>query len=1063
MDANNVDVQALLSHIHDLEQQLQEARTTIHALEGKSSQGGQIHLPENKPSSDMEHARLTAVLENLPVGVWISDERGRLIHKNKQADLIWAGNSPLVSGIEEYPIYEAWYPGSQTPVQSDEYPMARCIRTGQIVEPVEMRIRRFDGTEGIILVSAVPIRDNQGQLIGSVGVNMDITERKREEERYTLLFNVVQEGFAHYKAIYNTFGKIVDLLVVEINLAGASISGVAREAQIGRTWKVIRPKVDKHVFNLYQRADETDETVRFDDHNHANGRVYEVTINKIMQGEFIVTYNDITERRQAEEALKDSEQRYRGLFEAMQEGLIAAEVIVDEDWNPVDYRYLDVNPAGERLFNIPREEFIGHTYTEVLKEGDQEWITILGKVALTGEPVQVERFGKASQKWFEAHIYSPRAGQFVNILTDITERKITDAALRESEQKFSIMFDKAPFAAALSKLPNGILINVNEEFERAFGFTKKEVTGKTSLELGIHTDAENRARIAADLQAVGTVRNIECTLYKKSGEARIFLLNVDLVNIGDEKYALQTAQDITERKKAEKSLESGEARMRAVFRSLVEGVVFLNSHGEVEEINEAVQSAGHTFEELTDAELDPRMRIIRPDGSFFPEEEQPAIVALRTGQAVRDVEMGVPLRDGRISWRLVNAQPVYNDSGILLGVVASFFDITERKKAEEALRESEQRFHSLADSMPQLVWTALPDGSFDYYNKRHLEFQEIRQVEEDNWEWAPVLHPEDRQVTADAWLHAVKTGEIYQIEHRVRIADGSYRWHLSRGIPIKDEHGRVIRWFGTATDIHDLKAAEEKLRDYAEQLEHSNRDLEQFAFMASHDLQEPLRKIQVFGNLLLERATHLEDREREYVERMHNASTRMRDMVNGLLQLSRVKTQSKPFTDLDLTLVTEGALSDLTDQHLRTEGTVDVAPLPMVQGDPLQLRQLMQNLIGNALKYHQPGVPPRVKVYCREDPDQVQIFVEDNGIGFEMENAEQIFQPFQRLVGRSQYEGSGMGLAICRRIVERHGGEIKAQSLPGQGATFIVTLPKHHPDTSKDMNESKATYFDRGR
>jgi PAS domain S-box-containing protein len=512
-------------------------------------------------------------------------------------------------------------------------------------------------------------------------------------------------------------------------------------------------------------------------------------------------------------------------------------------------------------------------------------------------------------------------------------------------------------------------------------------------------------------------------------------------------------RDITERKKVQKALEASEAKMRAVFRALTEGVVFLNQEGIVEEANDAVQlTYDHTVEELTDPDLDPRRSIIRPDGTPFPVEEQPGIVALRTGKTVRDVEMGVPTRKGNISWRIVNAQPVLDDAGNLLGVVVSFFDITERKLAEQALRESEKRFRSLANSMPQLVWTALPDGRVDYYNQRHLEYQDIKPVKEGDWEWAPVLHPDDTQATVDAWLHAVETGEIYQIEHRIRIADGSYRWHLSRGVPMLDDKGRIIRWFGTATDIHDLKLAEEKLKVYASRLEKSNRELEQFAFMASHDLQEPLRKIEMFGDLLLERAVSLQDHERNYVNRMRSAASRMRDMIEGLLQISRVATQGKSFGWVNLSKVLGEVLSDLDSQIQRSGARVEVGPLPNVTGDSLQLRQLMQNLVGNALKYHPPGKPPEVRISGQKFDDKVQLRVEDNGIGFDQEDADRIFEPFQRLVGRSQYEGSGIGLAICRRIVERHGGEIAAMSERGIGTTFIITLPVRSPKGAKSKS-----------
>ncbi len=666
----------------------------------------------------------------------------------------------------------------------------------------------------------------------------------------------------------------------------------------------------------------------------------------------------------------------------------------------------------------------------------------------------MERYSQVNGKWFEAHAYSPRPGQFVNILTDITERKKAENALRQSEERFAKAFHSSPDAIIISRISDGLIIDVNEGWSKLFGHDPVEVIGHTSPALNLFVKPDDRKDAIRRIQEQGFVRNFELEIRSKSGEIRLTSLSAEKMEVNGEAALLTVLRDITEQKKVERALQASEAKMRAVFRALTEGVVFLNRDGVVEEANDAVQlSFNHTLEELTDIDLDPRTRIIRPDGTLFPVEEQPAMHALRTGETVRDVELGVPLQDGRISWRLVNAQPVLDDSGNLLGVVASFFDITERKKAEQALRESEERFRSLANSMPQLVWTALPDGRVDYYNKRHQEYQAIKQVKNQDWDWAPVLHPADSQPTVDAWLHAMETGEIYQIEHRVRMADGSFRWHLSRGVPMLDERGRIIRWFGTATDIHDLKLAEEQQKIYASKLEKSNRELEQFAFMASHDLQEPLRKIEMFGDLLLERATGLQDHERNYLDRMRNAAGRMRDMIEGLLQISRVATQGRPFVTVNLSRITAEVISDFEEQIQNSGGNVEVDSLPVVTGDPLQLRQLMQNLIGNALKYRQPGKPPEVRIYASHFSDKVQICVEDQRDWIcTWKTADRIFEPFQRLVGRNQYEGSGIGLAICRRIVERHGGEIAAISEPGTGTTFIVTLPD--PTIKQSRKES---------
>ena len=246
---------------------------------------------------------------------------------------------------------------------------------------------------------------------------------------------------------------------------------------------------------------------------------------------------------------------------------------------------------------------------------------------------------------------------------------------------------------------------------------------------------------------------------------------------------------------------------------------------------------------------------------------------------------------------------------------------------------------------------------------------------------------------------------------------------------------------------------EEETRQRQE-LARSNAELQQFAYIASHDLQEPLRKIQAFGNQLKERSGEaLSDQGRDYLERMQNASQRMQNLINDLLTLSRLTTKAQPFVPVNLTQVAQEVLSDLEFRIQQTNGRVFVGELPTIDAEPLQMRQLLQNLISNALKFHRFEEAPVVKIYNYfimsqeqrpvETPvaDFCQIFIEDNGIGFDEKYLDRIFNVFQRLHSRSEYEGTGMGLAICRKIVERHAGSITAKSTRGEGATFIVTLP----------------------
>lgn len=254
-----------------------------------------------------------------------------------------------------------------------------------------------------------------------------------------------------------------------------------------------------------------------------------------------------------------------------------------------------------------------------------------------------------------------------------------------------------------------------------------------------------------------------------------------------------------------------------------------------------------------------------------------------------------------------------------------------------------------------------------------------------------------------------------------------------------------------ASEIVVRKRAEEEAKGYSADLQRSNKELQEFAFVASHDLQEPLRKIQTFGSRLMEEHyENLDDIGRDYLNRMLNAAKRMSEMVASVLEYSRVMTKAERSQRVDLTRVVQNVLDDLEIVIVKSGGQVEVGVLPKIEADPAQMRQLFQNLIGNALKFHRREAPlvrirsefiAGMKSTEEGETATCRIFVEDNGIGFDEKHLDLIFSLFQRLHGRSEFEGAGMGLAICRRIVERHGGSITAKSRQGEGSTFIITLP----------------------
>ncbi len=305
-----------------------------------------------------------------------------------------------------------------------------------------------------------------------------------------------------------------------------------------------------------------------------------------------------------------------------------------------------------------------------------------------------------------------------------------------------------------------------------------------------------------------------------------------------------------------------------------------------------------------------------------------------------------------------------------------------------------------------------------------------------------------------AWSQ-ISAGHVWRGELQNRTKSGEVYWLDTTIVPFLTEQGHPFQYLAIGYEATERKQAEEDLKDFNIQLQHSNRELQDFAYVASHDLQEPLRKIQAFGDRLNSRySSVLDERGQDYLGRMQNAAERAQTLVNDLLTFSRITTKARPFVSVNLNDIVKDILADLEIQIEQTAGQVNVGDLPIIQADPLQMQQLFQNLISNALKFHQTDLPPVVNIggQIHHEPaingdqtwvtyPQCQITVADNGIGFEEKYLDRIFTVFQRLHTRSAYQGTGIGLAICRKIIERHRGAITAKSAPDQGATFIITLP----------------------
>ncbi len=472
------------------------------------------------------------------------------------------------------------------------------------------------------------------------------------------------------------------------------------------------------------------------------------------------------------------------------------------------------------------------------------------------------------------------------------------------------------------------------------------------------------------------------------------------------------------------------------------------------------------------------------DYDFFPRElagqfsaDEQKIIA--TGDAVINQEQykprpGAPI--GERFWSLSSKVLWRGRDGRILGTVGVTRDIHEFKQTQEALRKSEQRLREVLRRTRCILNSGLveagegwreraldPNSPFYWdFPVQNLEgAQEVFPLDLPPGKsyqqvWSESRPPEDcaamKHLSAHAFLQDLP---YYRTEFRCTDRHGVEHW-MQQFVTVEKLAPNRWQIFGITTDITELKhneqalrASRDQLRRFAAQLEKSNRELQDFAFVASHDLQEPLRKIVLFGDRMREKCGEILTAEaRDYLERMQKAASRMQTLISDLLAFSRLTTKASPFIPVNLAAVLRDVLEDLEGRIEQVHGRVESGDLPVIEADGLQMRQLFQNLIGNALKFRRPEIPPVVAVNARprtlDGVEFWELTVSDNGIGFDEMYLDRIFNVFQRLHSQDEFEGTGIGLAIVRKIALHHGGQVTARSQPGRGATFIVTLPAAH-------------------
>lgn len=738
------------------------------------------------------------------------------------------------------------------------------------------------------------------------------------------------------------------------------------------------------------------------------------------------------------EALHESEEVFEKSFRLSPDCLAIVRM--------ADGAILQANEAAALLWGSPVEEIIGKSTADYIEWEDQaDRARFRETLARTGECLfaraRLQICGApARDVELSSRIISFRGESCVlSIMRDISERLRTEDAASE----LAAIVDSSD-DAIIGKDLNGIVRSWNDGARKVFGYTAEEMVGNSIRTIIPPDRVVEEEHLIALVRGGGISRQGDTVRQRKDGKLIDVLITASPIrdDAGNIMGVSTVAREITERKQAEAALVVSESRYRALFEYAPDGILIADWVSQCLDANTSLcQMLGYSTEEL--AEMQAADLVVSADGAHIGG----ALAVVDSGDSYHD-EWKFRRKDGSAFPADVLARRM--PDGNLLIVVR---DVSERQQLLSAMAESEDRFRTMANSIPQLAWIAQPDGFITWYNDRWYEYTGLTPEQMGGWEWQTVHDPQILPKTMEGWAVAIAAGNPFELEFPLRGADGQFRAFLTKVRPLKDADGRVVQWIGTNTDIELVKQAEEKVRTLNAELERrvalrttqlqtANQELEAFSYSVSHDLRSPLRAVDGFSQAVLEDyGDVVPDECRRYLHTIREAAQKMGALIDDLLTFSRLSRLPLNKQKIDTANLVRGVLDDLAMQNPMDEpAELEIRDLPACYGDPGLLRQVWVNLLSNAYKYSRKREKIRIEIGCEDTPDGPAFYVRDNGTGFDMRYADKLFGVFQRLHRAEDFEGTGVGLAIVHRIVHRHGGKTWAQSAPNAGATFYFTL-----------------------
>jgi PAS domain S-box-containing protein len=986
---------------------------------------------------------LQLVLDNIPQRVFWKDLNLRYLGCNTPFAEDARQTPREIIGKDESQLI--WESVAEEHQREDKF----VIEQEAFIENHEECIEDPDGSIRWIKVNKLPLYDRNGRVFGILGTYEDISGSKKaeqkireSEERYRIAIEYSNDGVALIKN-----GKFIYINQKFLHMHGYE----NQEEVLGKPISLtIHPDDRERVLGYNQnRAQGLATPIRFE----LKGIKKDDTIIFLEDSATTTIYNgeqvtiaflrDISERKRTEEEILKSQQEVQALMDALPVAVMWADMqrnvqYINRKFNELFGYTLDDIPTvtvwRERAF--PDEAVRENYNTQIImrvkrleqglssmpietlitcKDGTQRYVIVLGAKAV--------------------------ANKHMVIYNDITERKQIEEKLRESEERFRLFAENAPLGISIMA-PNTKFEYFNFKFTEIFGYTIEDIPDKNTWIIKAYPDEAYRNKVFSQWQKdltesvnIGVRDSRIYTVRCKDGSDKIINFTIAYLKNGRQYL---TYEDITERKGIEEEIKESRDQLQRIMDGSPIAISLADNNSNIlYNNNKFIELFGYTVKDIpTIADW---RRLAYPDPEYREEVSariREHILRRNKGEKILPLEIKVACKDGSVCYVEQLAVFLHNN------YLTNYVDVTERKKIEEEIITSRNQLQMIVEESPIAMTLAKKDGKVLYNNRRFIElFGYTVEDMPTAADFRRLAYPDpEYRASIDAInaenMEKIMKGEKAQTQYfQITCKDGSIRYVERNFIMLSN------LMLATYVDLTERKKAELELAKRADELARSNAELEQFAYIASHDLQEPLRMVASYTELLRHRYEGKLDKDAdEFIFYAVDGAARMKRLINDLLLYSRVASKGKPFNLIDCNEIFKQTLINLTmlieDQH----ALVTAGPLPNVFADDVQLLQLFQNLIANAIKFHG-TLPPSVHVSALKKDNEWVFSVKDNGIGIDPKYYERIFVIFQRLHSKEEYSGTGIGLAVCKRIVIRHGGRIWVESESGKGSDFCFTIP----------------------